>query len=287
MDTKKRMFGYIHCIYVILLTILCWLPNVCSGVAFDRREPNRGVINDCTQGWYRQYMAREKISDPDNLPIPSQERIDIWKKKFLSVPYPPRYMKSRQTKDEQKVGAALRSYYEQLVAMSKRVEVAYVAYLSYGLADTKINAVCKKIQEATQVRAWKDYWERTTSFRKRAEYELQKVVMAVDVEVDELFKKLVEIKEREYDAWAKAHPQAAMVIANNRRLAEVERQARAAEQRAKQAEYAALAAQAAASAARSEAEMANMRAAEAESNAAAAARARQAEQDNDFNRNGF
>ena len=43
--------------------------------------------------WYGQYLSREKISDPIDLPTPSQNQVDSWKKKFLSFPLPPRYKK--------------------------------------------------------------------------------------------------------------------------------------------------------------------------------------------------
>ena len=163
--------------------------------------------------WYGQYLSREKISDPIDLHAPSQNQVDSWKKKFLSFPLPPRYKKPLQTKDDHDVWNRVSSEYKYLLSFREELEVAYIEYRRYGLDVAKINSVCGQISAATQVRAWKDIWERTTRVRKQAGADLGKITHSVEVAVDKLFEPLVAIKQKEYDAWARKHPQEAMAIA--------------------------------------------------------------------------
>lgn len=216
------------------------------------------------EGWYDRYMTRETISDPVGLPVPSEANIISWKKKFLELPLPPRYTKALQTKDDYEVSEVLRGRYGQLQHFRPMLETAYIEYKRYSLDVEKVNAVCRRIQVVTQARAWKDYWERTTRVRIRANKELEKAIESIGFDVDNLFVPLVGIKKTEYEDWAKMHPQAAMNIAVKRRVAEAEARAGAAEERAKEAEDNAIAAQAEAAAAAAAAADAEFRAEEAE-----------------------
>ena len=214
--------------------------------------------------WYGQYLSREKISDPIDLPAPSQNQVDSWKKKFLSFPLPPRYKKPLQTRDDHDVWNRVSSEYKYLLSFREELEVAYIEYRRYGLDVAKINGVCGQISAATQVKAWKDIWERTTRVRKQAGDELGKINHSVEVAVDKLFEPLVAIKQKEYDAWARKHPHEAMSIVMKRRVENAERRAGNAERQARNAA-------ARANAAEIRAENAEWRATQAEQNAVNAA----------------
>lgn len=208
----------------------------------DRRhgknsQPGSSSIDDSSLatvqgGWFDKYMSRETISDPKNLPAPSKASMDSWAKEFLELPYPPRYTKTRQTKDDRDVWAVLNGRYNQLRYFCPILATAYIEYNRYNLDVAKVNAVCKEMRAATQVKAWKDYWERTTRVRIRANDELKNTIAAIGTDVDNLFKPLVDIKKNEYAAWASKHPQAATNISLKRRVEEAERRAQAAEERA-------------------------------------------------------
>ncbi len=213
--------------------------------------------------WQNKYMSRETIADQNDLPAPSQDRVDFWRKKHLSIPYPPRYTKPRQTKDDQDVWGRLSSHYRRLVDVTNLLELVYVEYVRYGLDVKSVNEVCNKVRAATQVKAWKDSWERTTRVREKANIELNEEVQSVIFAVDRLFEPLVAIKEKEFDQWAMKNPQAALNIMVKRRLSAAERRAEAAEQQARAATARAAAAEARAAAA-------EWRAEEAEQNAGAA-----------------
>ena len=171
-------------------------------------------------GWYDLYMARETISDSDILPAPLKTHVESWKKEFLKLPYPPRYLKPQQVKDDHDVWEVLSGRYKQLQNFCPILEVAYIEYKRYNLDERKVNAVCNNIRAATQVKAWKDYWERTTRVRSRADMELKQIIESVGIDVDKLFEPLVTIKKKEFDSWASAHPQAAMAIAIKKAQAE-------------------------------------------------------------------
>ena len=215
----------------------------------DRRhgknsQPGASSIDDDSLaavqgGWFDKYLLRETISDPRNLPVPSKATMDSWAKEFLTLPYPPRYTKPQQTKDDRDVWAVLNGRYKQLCYFCPMLATAYIEYSRYNLDVTKVNAVCKKIRAATQVKAWKDYWERSTRVRRRANNELKNAVASIGIEVDNLFEHLVTIKKKEYEQWASSHPQEAANIALKRRVAEAERRAKAAELKARDAEWAA------------------------------------------------
>ena len=213
--------------------------------------------------WYDQYETRETISDQLDLVTPTQEHVGAWKKKNLSMPYPPRYKKRQQTKHEREVWEMVQAKYKSLLSVTNKIELAYVEYVRYGLDVKKVNDVCDKLRAATQIQAWKDAWERMPRVREKAKKELSDVISSVSRETDGLFKLLVDIKKKEYDMWARNHPQAAMNITIKRRLS-------AAEQRAEDAEWAARNAERRASAAEKAANEAAIQAANAEARAAAA-----------------
>lgn len=248
-------------INVFLCLAITISAPVCMGRTINLGTIDLGYVPDYS--WYGQYNSRETVSDRSDLPTCSQSNVDAWKKKFLSIPYPPRYTKSRQTRDDQEVWGRVDSHYRHLLSFSNRLETAYIEYMRYGLDVKKINDVCSKIRAATQVRAWKDCWERTTRVRNKANEELRKVISAVDGEVDKLFEPLVAIKKKEYELWANKHPQQAMSIAVKRRVKE-------AEMRAANAELAARRAEARAADAEARAAAAEWRAEDAEQNAGAA-----------------
>lgn len=214
-------------------------------------------------GWFDQYMARDRISDPSDLPSPSPMHVKVWRKEFLELSYPPRFTKSRMTKDDEDVWAVLNARYMQLQYFYSMLEVAYVEYTRYKLDIAKVNAVCANMRAATQIKAWKNYWERTTNIRRRANQELKDIIANVGIEVDNLFEPLVVIKRKEYDNWARLHPQSAANIALKKRLEKAEQQAADARKRAEDAEYSAISAM-------SEAAHARFRAQTAEQEAQAA-----------------
>ena len=249
-----------------IVTTLIFMFMVAPTSCFARtitREIWIGGRDHVEHYWQNQYMSRETISDQDNLPAPSQDCVDSWRKKNLSIPYPPRFTKTRQTRDEQQVWARLSSHYSRLLDVSNRLELVYVEYVRYGLNVKSVNDVCSKVRAATQVKAWKDSWERTTRVREKADAELKEVIQWVIFAVDGLFEPLVAIKKNEFDQWAKKNPQAAMNIMVKRRLTAAERRAEVAEQQARDAA-------ARASAAEARAAAAEWRAEEAEQNAGAA-----------------
>ncbi len=238
--------------------------TICTGIINPREVP------DCN--WYGQYQSREKISDPLDLPLPSQTSVDSWKKKFLSVPFPPRYKKPLQTKDDHDVWNELSSHYKHLLYFREKLEIAYIEYRRYGLDVTEINNVCGQLSAATQVKAWKDSWERTTRVRNLAREELQKTIRSVGVAVDKLFESLVIIKQKEFDAWTRNHPQEAMSIMMKRRIEDAERRAENAECNAWNAAARADAAEARANAAEARAVSAELNAADAAQRASDAER---------------
>ena len=224
------------------LTVLCLNTQLSIADSCNRQpgasslDPNAAAIKG---GWYDQYMARERISDASSSSAPSKTHVDSWGKKFLQLPYPPRYRKTQQTKDDHDVWEVLSGRYKQLQYFCPMLEIAYIEYKRYNLDVTKINAACDSLRAATQIKAWKDYWERTTRVRSHADKELKQIIGTVGIEVDSLFEPLVAIKKMEYDHWASMHPQEAMAIVLKRRVAEAERRAETAEQAAKEAKISA------------------------------------------------
>ena len=233
---------------------------------------------DFSKGWYNQYKTREKVSDPSGLSMPSQTRVDAWKKKYLIIPYPPKYKVKPSSSNERNVSSGLNHHYWMLHDCDSLLEEAYVEYIRYGLDIKPINEVCNDMRRVSQINAWKKVWEHSTKVRDAANETLRKEIGSVRCSTDYLFKVLVEIKDKEYADWASKHPQQAMNITVKKRLQAAERKVQIAERAARNAEARATAAESAAASAAADAEDARREAAEAGAAAwAAERRARNAE----------
>lgn len=216
--------------------------------------------------WYDAYVSRETISDPTDLPAPSQAHVDVWKKRHLAMPYPPKYKNKPSSTVDRQTLVALNHHYSMLHMCDSMLENAYIEYMRYGLDVTPIIEVCNAMRKVLQINSWKRVWENTTSVKKAANETLGEEISSVRRATDALFKRLVEIKRKEYANWADKHPQQAMNIAMKKRLLAAEQRAQAAEWNAQNAISSALNAAMAA-------ENAEYEAAEARRNAANAANA--------------
>ena len=230
-------------------------------------EYNRDFLSDITygvnfnSGWYNAYVSREKISDPVDLPLPSQARVDAWKKKYLTMPYPPKYKTKPSSSADHQVLSGLSHHYFMLHMCDHLLEEAYIEYTRYGLDVTPVIEVCNAMRKVSQINAWKKVWEHTTKVKDAANETLRNEISSVRIATNALFKKLVEIKREEYANWANNHPQQAMDITIKKRLSAAEQRVQnaerrmwEAEQRALNAESKAASAAGAANAARQEAE---------------------------------
>ena len=232
------------------------LSDITYGVNFNR-------------GWYSEYLSREKVSDPVELPMPSKARVDAWKKKYLTMPYPPKYKTKPSSGSGREVLMGVNHHYSMLHECDSLLEYAYIEYTRYGLDVTPIINVCNAMRKVSQINAWKKVWEHTTKVKEAANETLRQEIRVVRRDTDALFKKLVEIKRDEYANWANNHPQQAMNITVKKRLSAAEQRVQNAERRARNAERRARNAEAEAASAAGEAAEARRDAA----NAANAARA--------------
>ena len=236
------------------------------------------VLSDITygvnfnSGWYNAYYSREKVSDPVNLPMPSKARVDAWKKKHLTMPYPPKYKTKPSSSADQLVLSGLNHHYFMLHMCDSKLEEAYIEYMRYGLDITPVIDVCNAMRKVSQINAWKKVWERSAKIQEVANNTLRKEIGSVRRDTDNLFKKLVEIKREEYANWANNHPQQAMNITVKKRLSAAEQRVQNAERRARNAERRARNAEAEAASAAGEAAEARRNAADAANAARAAER---------------
>ena len=147
-----------------------------------------------------------------------------------------------------------------------------VSLEAHGVVSKDVAAARETLDEMMKSRAWRDLASRTTKTQREARVTLEQFLKTAREQTAAPRQQLALIKKAEFEAWARANPEAA-------KLLEIQRRAEAAESAAMNAQWQAQEAEAAAARAQADAEQAQWQAQEAERRAREAERrARNAQQ---------
>lgn len=132
-----------------------------------------------------------------------------------------------------------------------------VSLKAHGVESKDIDLARASLSEMMESRAWRDMASRTTKTREAARATLEQYLKTADEQLSAPRKQLALIKKAEFEAWARANPEAA-------KLLEIQRRTEAAESAAMNAQWQAQEAEAAAARAQADAQQAQWQAQEAE-----------------------
>ena len=135
-----------------------------------------------------------------------------------------------------------------------------VSLKAHGVESKEIAAPRKTLGEMMKTRAWRDLASRTTKTREAAKATLEQYLKTTNEQLVLPRNQLALIKKAEFEAWARANPEAAKLLEIERRVEAAESAAMNAQSQAEQAESAAAQAQAAAQQAQWQAQEAERRA---------------------------